>query len=99
MRDGHCPKCGATAIYRRGDIGKGSNSNAILVNLAPLTRHAWVDIYVCVNCGYVENYIEDAKHLSFIADHWTAVLQADTARVADGGTDKPTQRLPNTPPM
>ena len=73
MKDGKCIKCGSREVYhnngRWGQRG-GFNGNTIPVTVftdAELTN------FVCVNCGYVENYIQDGKKREKIKGKWTKV--------------------------
>jgi predicted nucleic-acid-binding Zn-ribbon protein len=93
MKDGLCPRCAATAIYRRG-------GNKIQLSDSPLPRFAWVDVYSCIACGYTETYIPQQEDRSFIADHWTPIAERpvispdERGRVTGGVEDHQTQRLP-----
>ena len=57
---GRCPKCGGTHIIRVPDnarrYGRGNNiytSTVTLFGKIPVIR------YVCYDCGYVENWVEN----------------------------------------
>ena len=57
---GRCPKCGGTHIIRVPDntrrYGSGNNiytSTVTLFGKIPVIR------YVCYDCGYVENWVEN----------------------------------------
>ncbi len=70
MKDGRCPRCGATDIYSGSDMplkGGPFNSNCIPISL---TSMAPLDNYVCVACGLVESYIADSKKLEEITKKW-----------------------------
>ena len=64
---GKCPKCGGTHIIRVLDnarrYGSGNNiytSKVTLFGKIPVIR------YVCYDCGYVENWVEDPASLQAI---------------------------------
>ncbi len=66
MKSGVCPKCGSDEVYS----GPSSSLLSKRYNIIPITIWSYtvLDYYVCVNCGYVENYISDAKKLQEIAE-------------------------------
>ena len=62
---GKCPKCGGTHIIRVPDntirYGSGNNiytSKVTLFGKIPVIR------YVCYDCGYVENWVENHEERS-----------------------------------
>ncbi|HUS16554.1 MAG TPA: hypothetical protein VM536_16280 [Chloroflexia bacterium] len=82
MKSGECPKCGAAAIYRLPGGSTASPINALRISrmgVAPL------DTYVCVSCGYTEQYVVEGEKRSAIADHWQQVGPQDQ----DGPTSTP----------
>ena len=94
MKDGQCPKCGAQAVYLFSGGSPAAPINAVRLSRTPRVNFAPVDTYVCVNCGYLENYVAHAEKLSYIADHWAQVA-VPTARVErPAEADHPTRRLP-----
>lgn len=73
MKDGKCPRCGATNIYSCCDLPLKAgpfSSNCIPISL---TSMAPLDNYVCTACGLVESYIADEKKLKEIAKRWESV--------------------------
>ena len=73
MKEGKCPKCGSTNVYVADDLPLKSGpfgSNSIPVSLTAL---AALDNYVCVDCGFVENYVTDERMLKKIAKRWDLV--------------------------
>jgi len=79
VKDANCPKCGSGEVYsgvelivKDGPIAnilKGGPfaSNSIPISLSSM---APIDNYVCVNCGYVEQYISDRSKLKEIEKKW-----------------------------
>ena len=86
MRDGVCRNCGAAAVH--WGYGEGYRSS-----IAAGMRRVRIAQYVCVQCGYLEEYVEPAA-LARIADNWehVPVTAPPPAR-----SDAPTQRLPDPP--
>jgi hypothetical protein len=73
MKDGKCPRCGASDIYSGSDLplkGGPFSSNSIPISLASM---APLDNYVCAACGLVESYIADEKKLKEIMNKWEPV--------------------------
>ncbi len=64
MKKGRCPKCGGK------DVRTHSSKQVRQALQVTAFRGAYLRHYVCVNCGYVEAYIADDKHLKTIADKW-----------------------------
>jgi hypothetical protein len=69
VRTGTCPKCKSTNVYAGTNVFPKSGpfgSNSIPVSL---TSIAALDNYVCIDCGYLESYVEEEK-LEEIARKW-----------------------------
>lgn len=76
MKSGVCPKCDSKNVYSGANIFPKSGpfgSNSIPVSL---TSIAALDNYVCVDCGYVESYVE-ADKLEEIARKWKKAAVPD----------------------
>jgi predicted nucleic-acid-binding Zn-ribbon protein len=75
MKNGQCLKCGSREVF--------SNTNRKFPALNTMTigsgnfgnRYAYLDTYVCVHCGYVENYVAKQADLNYIKEEWTAVRE------------------------
>ena len=72
MKTGQCPKCGSRDVRSGADIREKEKialhtGEGIFGSLRKLNQ------YVCVSCGYVETYLEDAEGLSYVAQHWPLV--------------------------
>ena len=65
MKDGICPKCESKEIY----VVDGSRTG-VTIPIGMLSTSAFVAMYVCVKCGYVEFYVEDQSDLQRIAQKW-----------------------------
>ncbi|MCB9111945.1 MAG: hypothetical protein H6634_11935 [Anaerolineales bacterium] len=67
MKTGTCPNCGSESIViskEGGGIGYGARIY-IKLGWAMSTTPAWTT-YLCVDCGYFENYIMDKEKLEKI---------------------------------
>jgi predicted nucleic-acid-binding Zn-ribbon protein len=55
MKEKHtCPKCSSKEVYTNSELMKRGDRCSL-----PITSWSWVyvDIYICLACGYVEEYI------------------------------------------
>jgi hypothetical protein len=78
MKNGKCPKCNSTNIYenRRGiDWGSKSQWIEIWFGTPDSRTNSWADFdsYVCIDCGYFENFILDREALGGIQTKWKKV--------------------------
>ncbi len=66
-KSGRCPKCESTRIHRSPwkRLMRGRNQ-------IPLTffRAASIEMLVCVDCGYLEQYFNDPEHRALAAEKW-----------------------------
>lgn len=77
MKNGQCPKCASHEVF--------SNTNRKFPALNTMTigsgnfgnRYAYLDTYVCVGCGYVENYVAKQADLNYIKEEWTSVREGN----------------------
>lgn len=53
-KTGICPKCNSTEVYY--EMLKRSQRNPIFISTFGIVRF---DLYACVDCGYIEEYIAD----------------------------------------
>jgi predicted nucleic-acid-binding Zn-ribbon protein len=62
MKDGICPKCGEQEVYE-------SNDDLHNVNLpVRIFSRTALRLYVCAACGYLEEYVQNAKDLSGVRE-------------------------------
>ena len=91
MKDGVCPKCKSNEVYFRTPPRTDANS-VIYIRLMVEARLTY---YVCTNCGYVEQYIEEPGKLQRIAETWTKFGSAPTTQklppLSDNAPDDPTR--------
>ena len=71
MKDGKCPKCGSADVRSSAGVkNRLDEEHGIQIGGGLLPRTARIENYVCISCGYVENYILDQKKLRMIAERW-----------------------------
>ena len=59
---GRCPKCGSRKVLRVPDhLGRYASGNNIYTSSFTLLGKIPVIRYVCLDCGYVENWVETAE--------------------------------------
>ena len=54
-----CPKCGSQAIIRVPDDAHRYLANSICITNFAFVKRIPVARYVCCDCGYVENWVEN----------------------------------------
>ena len=62
MKNGKCPKCGASSVHR---VNKRYPEPRGIVGVT-LWSSVSVDDYVCGACGFVESYLSDLKDMDRI---------------------------------
>jgi len=80
MKNGVCPKCHSTQVYR-GASTEGEGLSAGTFNfLVEISREKtqttlWIDTYICRVCGYVEMHIANRDDLQALPedDGWEKV--------------------------
>lgn len=73
MLDGICPVCGSDAVFQRDNawyVGNGDKSGIKILHEQFAEMTAVPTIYICVDCGYFENYVEDPKALELVRRYW-----------------------------
>ena len=78
MKDGTCPRCRKLQVRRK--------HNGLKADRWRITGSSWnqetgdegadVVTYLCVNCGYFENYLIDRDLLSQAARIWTRIIKS-----------------------
>ena len=56
-----CPKCGSQEIIRVPDDAHRFLANSICITRLATVKRVPVARYVCHRCGYVENWVEQAR--------------------------------------
>lgn len=67
LRSGTCPHCDEHNIREKSLI---NNSLCIDDGGVRDPRFASLKILVCVNCGYVEQYVVGTENVEYISEHW-----------------------------
>jgi len=83
LKTGICPKCSSHEVFSGAGIAlkKGPfGSNSIPIGL---TSIAALDNFVCVECGYVESYVNDPKKLAEISRKWDKIELEDIEKKDD----------------
>lgn len=66
-----CPKCGSRRIVRvPDDPRRHASGNNIYTTRATLLGKIPVIRYVCRDCGYVENWVEERRELEKLAERF-----------------------------
>src|SRR6266851_4775204 len=76
MRTGICPKCGSTDICGAVNglaTGGRQNSGGISVIKNLMVKRGDTDDYVCLGCGFFEQYMRPGKALNWIGRHWAQI--------------------------
>ena len=80
MKNGICPKCHSTQVYRgvstEGEgLSAGTYNTIIEIDSGKSQVTLWVDTYVCCACGYLEMYVANRDGLAVLdhADGWEKV--------------------------
>ena len=64
-----CPKCGSHEIVKPR-ISATGHKHAFQVIPLGTFKAAFVERYVCCDCGYVENYVDDPKALKALREKY-----------------------------
>jgi hypothetical protein len=74
MKTGICPKCNSVNIFmKQGGMELGRSSMGVRVPTTMMTEPSAINCYICIDCGYFENYIVDADKLADVAEKWQRV--------------------------
>ena len=59
MKNGVCPKCNSTEVYRgAGGLKAGNGECHLVIGLWP-PKDIFLSTYICIQCGYTEMYVAD----------------------------------------
>jgi len=61
-----CPKCHSTAIARKRGSPMLNSWSRISINITSLD--VWVTKYVCTDCGFIEEWVDDKGDLQKFKD-------------------------------
>ena len=71
MKSGTCPKCGSKSVHHEQNgiyIPKMIGGAFVRTDSANMGSNT--DDYICVECGYMERYLDDKEKLKAIAKAW-----------------------------
>jgi predicted Zn-ribbon and HTH transcriptional regulator len=76
MKRGKCPKCESSQIYSRHAgiqpegawLMQDSTWGGMSVN-----KSVSIDTYLCIRCGFIENYLSDASKVPKVKQYWDLV--------------------------
>jgi len=70
MKNNLCSKCGSNKIRNTKKMKSEFISMQVPLTDSSLNKPIQATYYVCVECGYIETYIEDKKALKAIENNW-----------------------------
>jgi hypothetical protein len=81
MKNGICPKCHSTQIYRGASIEgqgltAGTYNSLIELNAGKTQATLWIDTFICGACGYMEMHVANRDDLEWLpqADGWERII-------------------------
>jgi predicted nucleic-acid-binding Zn-ribbon protein len=74
MKNGICPKCGSTEIHTKADAISSYGGVYLPISW---TTTAQVTPYVCVQCGYLEMYVDEPKQRRGLAAKWSKLFEGE----------------------
>ena len=75
MKDGRCGSCNSDKVYAQENgfsHGKGFQVVTGFRQVYEMSKTATID-FVCVNCGYFQQYISDKSTLRSVSEKWEKV--------------------------
>ena len=74
MKEGKCPRCGSIQVRKQQNgLQGGAEMKTAVWNDKYVTEPANIVTYLCIYCGYFENYLLDRALLSKATQKWTQV--------------------------
>jgi len=67
---GKCPKCGSDTVIRVPDDAHRYLANSICITRLAIVKRIPVARYVCRECGYVEDWVENRREREEIEKAW-----------------------------
>jgi predicted nucleic-acid-binding Zn-ribbon protein len=71
MKNGICPKCGSTEIHTKADAIYSYGGVYLPIGIFSSAR---LTPYVCVQCGYVEIFVDEPSQRRGLAAKWPKLL-------------------------
>ena len=72
MKNGTCPKCGSSTVHTRVSGLSFGNMDRVFIDGDKMHEPSTYTTYVCVTCGYFENYLA-ATYLPAVVEQWAKV--------------------------
>ena len=72
MKNGTCPKCGASSGYMR-TAGISRGDGGVHAYTGAITKPSKLDDYTCTRCGTIESYVPDPDMLQAMEKSWSNV--------------------------
>lgn len=76
LRNGKCPHCNKTDIRYRKDAMYFYRGGSGL-SITPMVT------FICIECGFVENYVRHHNHLDEVAEKWERLQQQDDSEASE----------------
>ena len=74
MRNGTCPKCDSGTVYAKPDgLKYAIQQGTLFIHTGFMTAPSPAASYICITCGYFENYIADQNKLYEVSTTWQQV--------------------------
>lgn len=74
MKNGQCPKCSSMSVYKKhnGIVRVVTNppSGVYIEGLSKIIFPTDIDVHICTDCGYFEEYVTDKTKLILITEKW-----------------------------
>ncbi len=84
MKNGVCPKCNSTEIYRgpstEGEgVSAGGYNSLVEISVNGKLKTLWLNTFICRTCGYIEMHVANETDLHMLpgADGWSKVEEHD----------------------
>ena len=65
-----CPVCGSSDVVRVPDGAHRYLANSICITRFPVVKRIPVARYVCIECGYLENWVENQHERDAVKRAW-----------------------------
>jgi predicted nucleic-acid-binding Zn-ribbon protein len=80
MKSGTCIKCGSNEVYTNSGLAsRGERSNMSGADDGKMSSRLFIDVVVCTNCGYFEEYVEKSdlsneKKMNKLKSSWSKIF-------------------------
>ena len=74
MRNGTCIKCGSATVHMKPNgLQLGESMRGVFIVTSMLTMASPFVTFLCSNCGYFENYVNDPAKLAEVRERWVKI--------------------------